>query len=238
MSETESRANPVAKRVTEFAKRDMRKTIVVRQNYNNDIDDIASDYYYPNDALYIIDGFESIQYAEEYPIVKYRCDENASIHREGEACLNSFVKSITVSIARHGRKVGFSGQVHCKKTTEDVVVYYTDNVGINHAIVQHELYSILLQKPNLVISPEGVLIFYTENDIIATVGCNNGCHVLSGTGHAVDVEMKTVENIEVCDNYCKVLLVDYEKNEHEVGLMFELDATARQLIKPKILLDF
>jgi len=102
-----------------------------------------------------------------------------------------------------------SGKLDCENTDYDTVVYYTDHAGINHAIIQHDICWFLLQKPNLVVSPEGVLVFFTDKKIIATVGCNNGYHWIDG--HVIDVEGKSIKNIEVYDDYCKVILLDDKK---------------------------
>ena len=189
---------------------------------------------FAENALVIMDGWEMEiwQYAEEYPIVKYRCNEDSIAYLDGYSWLNSFVESITVSTALYGKKAGFgSGKLDCENTDYDTVVYYTDHAGINHAIIQHDLCWFLLQKPNLVVSPEGVLVFFTDKEIIATVGCNNGYYWISG--NVIDIKDKTIENIEVCDDYCKVILLDDNESEVCFSLKFDFDVTTHQMLCPK-----
>lgn len=216
MANEVSRVIPVAKRITEFKTEDMKKPVSM------------------------VDGWGIVRYAEEFPIVHYTCDELECVYLEGGFRLNSFIESITVSAVRIGKKAYLRScelvseddvVVESERTDYDVVVYYTDHVGINHEIIQHDLHWFLLQKPNLVVSPEGVLIFFTDKQIIATVGCNNSYHWIDG--HVIDVEGKTIKNIEVCDDYCKVILLDDKKVEQCFSLKFDFDVTSYQILVPK-----
>lgn len=209
MSKEVTKVVPVAERIIEFGTEDVKNGLV------------------------IVDGWNIVKYSEEYPIVHYKCDEVACVYLEGGFRLNSFIENITVSTALCGEKACFgSGKLSCENTDYDTVVYYTDHVGINHAIIQHDICWFLLQKPKLVVSPEGVLVFFTDKEIIATVGCNNSYHWING--HVIDVEGKTIKNIEVCDDYCKVILLDDKKVEHNISLKFDFDVTSYQILNPKI----
>lgn len=231
MAKEVSKIIPVAERIIEFGTEDIRKNdsiihcsdeLISEEEWNE----------FAGNALVIVDGWHIVQYAEEYPIVHYKCDESASCYLGPDFRLNSFIESITVSTACYGKKAWFgSGKLSCENTDYDTVVYYTDHAGINHAIIQHDICWFLLQKPNLVVSPEGVLVFFTDKQIIATVGCNNSYHWIDG--HVIDVEGKTIKNIEVCDDYCKVILLDDKKAEHCFSLKFDLDATSYQILNPK-----
>ena len=226
-----SKVIPIAERIIEFGTKDIRKNDSIVHSSEALISkrDWAE---FAKNALVIVDGWHIVQYAEEYPIVRYKCDENASVYLEGGFRLNSFIESITVSTACYGKEASFgSGNLSCENTDYDTVVYYTDHAGINHAIIQHDICWFLLQKPNLVVSPEGVLVFFTDKQIIATVGCNNGYHWIDG--HVIDVEGKTIKNIEVCDNCCKVILLDNDEVEHCFCLKFDFDVTSYQLLNPK-----
>lgn len=231
MAKEVSKVIPVAERIIEFGTKDIRKNdsiihlsdeLISEKDWNE----------FARNALVIVDGWHIVQYAEEYPIVHYKCDESASCYLGPDFRLNSFIESITVSTACYGKKAWFgSGKLSCETTDYDTVVYYTDHAGINHAIIQHDICWFLLQKPNLVVSPEGVLVFFTDKQIIATVGCNNSYHWIDG--HVIDVEGKTIKDIEVCDDYCKVILLDDNKAEHCFSLKFDLDATSYQILNPK-----
>lgn len=76
------------------------------------------------------------------------------------------------------------------------------------------------------------MVFFTSEEIIATVDCNNGYYWIDG--NFSDVEGKTIKNIEVCDDYCKVILLDDEKTEHCFSLKFEFDITRHQIFYPKV----
>lgn len=210
MAEQVAKIIPVAERIIEFGTEDFRK----------------------NSSLVIVNGWHIEQYAEEYPIVKYKCDESACCYLGPDFRLNAFIESITVSTALNGKDAWFgTGKLTCENTDYDTVVYYTDHAGINHAIIQNDICWFLLQKPNLVVSPEGVLVFFTDKQIIATVACNNSYHWIGG--HVIDVDGKTIKDIEVCDGYCKVILLDDNEVEYNFSLTFDFDVTSYQILNPK-----
>lgn len=231
MAKEVSKVIPIAERIIEFGTDDFRKNASSTHLSKELISDEELGKFAEN-ALVIMDGWNVVQYAEEYPIVHYQCNENACIYLEGGARLNSFIESITVSAALYGKRAGFgSGKLSCENTDYDVVVYYTDHAGINHAIIQHDICWFLLQKPKLVVSPEGVLVFFTDKEIIATLACNNSYYWING--HLIDVEGQTIKNIEVCEDYCKVILLDDSEVEHSFSLKFDFDGTSYQILNPK-----
>ena len=188
-----------------------------------------------NAPLKIVDCWNQTMYRYpfECPIVRYQCDENSICALDGDPHLNSFVESITVSIVQRGRAVKLgSEKTHTKSVKADVVVYYTDHFGINHSFFQNDINQLLLKKANLVVSPEGVLVFFTDKEIIATLACNNGHYWISG--HFIDVEGKTVKDIKVCKNYCKVILLDKEGVKHNFKLKFDFDLASYQVLIPKV----
>lgn len=188
-----------------------------------------------NAPLKIVDCWNQTMYRYpfECPIVRYQCDENSICALDGDPHLNSFVESITVSIVQRGRAVKLgSEKTHTKSVKADVVVYYTDHFGINHSFFQNDINQLLLEKANLVVSPEGVLVFFTDKKIIATLACNNGYYWISE--HFIDVEGKTVKDIKVCKNYCKVILLDKEGVKHNFKLKFDFDLASYQVLIPKV----
>ena len=231
MAKEVSKIIPVAERIIEFGTNDIRKNDSIIHFSDELISEKEWDEFAGN-ALVIVDGWHIVQYAEEYPIVHYKCDEVASVYLEGGFRLNSFIESITVSTACYGKKAWFgTGKLSCENTGYDTVVYYTDHNGINHSVIMNDLCWFLLQKPKLVVSPEGVLIFFTDKQIIATVDMK---HYHWIDGHIIDVEDKNIKNIEVCEDYCKVslntVIPDYIQ---EYSLKFDFDIAAHQMIKPK-----
>ena len=188
-----------------------------------------------NAPLKIVDCWNQTMYwyPFECPIVRYQCDENSICALDGDPHLNSFVESITVSFVQRGKKFEHvSEKTHTKRVKADVVVYYTDHFGINHSIFQNDINQLLLEKANLVVSPEGVLVFFTDKKIIATLACNNGYYWISE--HFIDVEGKTVKDIKVRKNYCKVILLDKEGVKHNFKLKFDFDLASYQVLIPKV----
>lgn len=209
MTQEVSKTIPIAERIIDFKSKDSSK------------------------PLNIINGWHILKYEKEKPIIHYRCDPVASLFLEGGFHLNSFIESITVSTALHGEKAWFDPDgLRYNYTDCDSIVYYTDHVGINHAITQHDIYWFLLQKPNLIVSPEGVLVFFTDKQIIATVDCNTAYHWIDG--HLIDVKDKTIKNIEVCDSYCKVILIDDKKVEQCFSLTFDFNIASYQPLDPNV----
>lgn len=99
----------------------------------------------------------------------------------------------------HGKRISLnSGKMESEITDCDTVAYYEDNIGNCRAIDQYDIFRLLFKKPHLVVSPEGVLIFYTDNKILATIDCQ---HYYWIDGHAIDVDGKSVVDIEVNVRY-------------------------------------
>lgn len=127
---------------------------------------------FAENALVFTDGNIIYQYAEEYPICYYYCSNKSMLQPEN--FLNTFIESISVSIADYGKKVSVgTGKVVEKLCSMDAVVYYTDRIGIKHAVVQNDIIKFLLKKPKLLVSTDGVLVFYTAKEILATIDCNH-----------------------------------------------------------------
>lgn len=230
MAEKESKVIQVAERIIEFRTEDIRENPSITYNSEDLISENDWSEFAKN-ALVIMDGYNIFQYAEEYPIVKYKSNDLANCYY-GKDFLNSFVKSITVSTALYGKKASFcTGKLSRENTSDNTVAYYTDRTGINQAILQHDIYCFLLQKPKLVVSPEGVLVFFTDKHIIATINCNDSYYWIDG--NVISVGNKTIKDIEVCDEYCKVILLDNEKVEYNFSLKFDFDVSSYQALNPK-----
>lgn len=230
VSKQEEKIIPKAVRIVDFTKEDRREnTTVVHLSESLITPEMWQKF--AEEALVFIDGWNILQYAEEIPIVMYQCDELACYLMQPDYRLNSFIKSITVSTALQGKRFSVgSGKMEGKITDCDTVVYYEDNFGILHGVIQHDIYRILIKKPELVVSPEGVLIFYTDNEILATVDCQ---HYYWINGHVIDVDDKKIVDIEVCEDCCKVILAKDGVNQ-EFKLKFSFDMTAHIMIQPEV----
>lgn len=122
-------------------------------------------------SLLFSDGQYMTHYMDEYPIVLYQCDESACFEMDPEYRLNSFVKSIHLSIADAGKRYCLTSgnSVESRYVGQDVIAYYEDNYGNLKLIEQDKIITFLFQKPELVVSPEGVLVFYTDREMLVTL---------------------------------------------------------------------
>lgn len=224
MAKKVSKVTPV-ERIIEFNSEDFRENPSIT-TFSEDLISEEDWKNFAENALVLIDGWDILQYAEEYPIVKYEWKED--ILKPGGPSLNSFIESITVSAASKGKRFSVgTGKISSKITDCDVVVYYTDNTGICHTVIQHDIFYFLLKKPNLVVSPEGMLIFFTDKQILATVDCNHYYWIDD------DVKEKQIKDIAVCNDFCKITLTD-EKAEYNYSLKFNVNIAKRQMICPEI----
>lgn len=222
---------PVAKRIVEFKESDLRLNPTIVHLDEKLVSEEAWNQF-AQDALHIVNGWDIVQYAEEYPIVRYQCDEEKSCYLDPDFCLNSFIEQITVSAGMYGKKVSMgSGRVSCNNTDGDIAVYYTDHAGINYAVIQHDIYMFLLRKPELVVSTEGMLIFYTEDKILATFDCFHYYWI----HHRINMISKVIKRIEVHEDYSIIILEDKEKGEQKFSLKFKIQMTEHQCICPEII---
>lgn len=222
----------IAERITEFSEKDFRT--------NSNIVHLSEDLLSEKDwnkfaekALVFTHGRDIFQYAEEYPIVKYQCSPK-SPYQLPDCRLNSFVHSITVSTATYGNKFSVdSGKMKSEIADYDTVVYYEDEFGIKRGIFQEDICRFLLKKPKLVVSPEGMLIFFTEREILATVDC---CHYCWIGDNSIDMTCRIIKDIEVCNNFCKVTLISMVEKDFEFyySLKFNFDFSEHQMICPKV----
>ncbi len=123
-------------------------------------------------ALVISDGRDVYQYADEYPIVKYTGEVKSDNGCCLEDQLNTFINSVTVSTVMNG--IHFSlkkREMKGKYTGEKTVAYFEDSIGRLNEIPVYDIQRILMKKPNLVVSSDGILVFYTAKECIATIDC-------------------------------------------------------------------
>lgn len=231
----------VAERIIEFSKDDFCENISLSE-FSEDIvtkkmlEDFAAK------ALVLVDCTDILQYANEYPIVVYQCADDSIMP---EPCLNSFIMNIAVSTGVSGKRFSVdSGKIEEEITDFDTIAYYEDSFGIKHQIIQYDICKFLLKKPKLVISEEGVLVFYTEDEILATTDCQQYVWV------RWDDTIKnctSIENIIAYKEYCEVTLIEgddkylydefvelYKAPRHVLHLNFDLNVAEHNMINPKI----
>lgn len=225
---------PKVERIVEFTEEDFRENLGVTLFDESLIKDETWQEFSDN-ALVITDGNTIYQYAEEFPIVVYRCSEDAMVMPSSR--LNTFIESITVSTADLGKYFSLDKRdMKWEYTGHDTVAYFTDNTGRCIAIQQNDIFRFLLKKPNLVISKEGLLVFFTERTILATSDCEHYAWV-----NDVDTDNGIIKGIDVCDGYCTVNLEDTEKIDkdgnplkYSYKLQFTVDMVDHGMIKPKV----
>lgn len=224
---------PEVERIVEFSERDIRENPHITLFNESSINDETWQKFADN-VLVFTDGSTVYQYAEEFPIVVYRCGEDAMVMPNSR--LNTFIESITVSTACHGKCFSLNKRdMEWKYTGPDTVAYFIDNIGRRIIIKQYDIIRFLLRKPNLVISNEGLLVFFTEKNILVTCDCNHYAWV-----HDIDTNNCIIKGIDVYEEYCIVNLEDTKdyningnplKYTYELG--FTIDMVDREMIKPK-----
>lgn len=221
----------IAERIIEFEENDF----IINPKITGIAESLSTEAYwqiFADNALTFTDGNGIFQFAEEYPIVRYQCKDEVDLMPD--RCLNAFVKSITVSSTMYGKKFSISaGKVKEEKFDSKTVVYYEDNIGRRYAVLQYDIIKFLLRKPKLVVSSEGVLIFFTKDTILATNDCEHYAWV-----HGINTEHSVIEDVELFEKYSCVCLVDTEEgnelNKYHYKLQFDIDMRDSGMIKPRV----
>lgn len=242
MAKRVSKVVPIAERIIDFSK-DAFLEIIPPSNFPESTVTKEMLEEFAEKALVLVDGTDILQYANEYPIVVYQCNEDicyADIQPEPR--LNSFVLNIIVSTGVDGKRYSVdSGKIEEEPTGFDTIAYYVDPVGIKHQIIQYDICKFLLKRPNLVVSEEGVLVFYTEDEILATTDCQQYAWVRWDNTIA---NCTNIENIIAYKEYCEVTLtegedvyddfgkISAESPRHVLALNFNLKIADHNMIKP------
>lgn len=109
-------------------------------------------------------------YLDEYRLYSYKCSDDCGLIPTN--FLNSFVESITVSA------------VNSDEFGPEIKVYFTDTIGRKMEIPQHDIFTFLLKKPKITVSAEGLLLFYTNKEVLVTLDCNHYAWVRVNTEKA------------------------------------------------------
>lgn len=221
----------IAERIIEFEEKDFITNPGITGGAENLITEEDWQTFADN-VLTFTDGNCIFQFAEEYPIVRYQCKDEVDLMPDRR--LNAFIKSITVSSTMYGKEFSISaGKVIEKRIGLKTVVYYQDNIGRRYAIPQVDIIKFLLRKPKLVVSSEGVLIFFTKDTILATNDCEHYAWV-----HGINTEHSVIEDVELLKKYSCVCLVDTEEgnelNKYHYKLQFDIDMRDSGMIKPRV----
>ncbi len=232
----------IAERITKFEEKDFIANPRITGVEESLITD-ADWQEFSDKALTFTDGNCIYQFAEEYPIVRYQCKDRFDFIPDKR--LNSFVKSITVSSTMYGKKISISaGKIVEKRIVLRTVVYYENNIGRRYAVPQYDIIKFLLKKPNLVVSSDGVLIFFTQKSIIATTDCEHYAWINPCVwNQGIDTSHSVIQDIEVYRGYCRVCMIDtteVDENDkpikHSFKLWFDIniDMQDSYMIKPYV----
>lgn len=202
---------PRAERVVEFDDDDYRENPKVTSCSPSLITPEDWEDFDENSLILDSDG-EVLQIAEEFPIVIYQC-ENSDVILPAPK-LNNFIESITVSVCNLGMKYWFEkGKIETCAFGDEVIAYYTDTFGRYIIIDQYDIHRFLLKKPKMTISKDGLLIFYTQREVLVTLDCDHYAWV------GIDTETKPIDSIEVIDGKNIVRLKPSYKPGKKKGTM-------------------
>lgn len=174
------------------------------------------------------------EFYEEDPMVRWYVEE--TVFNEGENNLNGFVHSVTVSAVRGNRMEFDSHVAKVNKTVHEIVEYITNPWGVSTEIYWHPLYEFLLRKPELTVTNEGVLLFYTEDCIIATLDCNCG-HVMCASEFKSSLKNENITGIEEItvaedgSNVIKFKTCDNQEAKHKLSVKFDFFSDIKVVIK-------
>ena len=200
----EKKKFPIVERVIEFSEAAYIENPQVTMCAENIISEKEWEQFEEN-SLVLVDGNNIYQYCSEYPIVVYCCSSDAGLGSNSR--LNGFIQNITVSTVCEGKHFSIKKrEMPFEFVGPTTVAYITDNIGRHNIIPNYQIFKMLLKKPKLVLSSEGLLIFYTEKYILATNDCEHYTYV------DIDTDNCIINAIEVCDDYCVVCTTkeDYE----------------------------
>lgn len=224
---------PKVERIIEFSDEDFKENIEVTASARSLITKEDWEKFEDN-SLVVVSGNDVYQYAEEFPIVVYRSSEE-------DESINAFVEKIVVSTADLGKRFSLKKwKMKEEFTGPDTVAYFEDSFGRNIVIDTYDVSQILFKKPKAVLSSEGIIIFFTEREILATTNCEHYAWV-----NDIDTENAKIKSIGVCNGYCIVNLQSTEEtDENDDGekvvsecsykLQFDIDMLSRGLIIPKV----
>lgn len=164
-------------------------------------DTLSEEYLEKLELIYLTYMSDSLsQLTDAYPIVEYYSDNSDA--------LNRFVESITVAIVS-GKKVSFGKKCMTQEDIieDEVIAYITTPENVSTAICNDDLCKMLYLKPELTVSPEGVLLFYTPTTLYATIDCVWGNIVdVEELAEAVKNEdITSISNISIADDGSTVI---------------------------------
>ena len=191
--------------------------------------DFSSKSAFQHEVTYV-DGLSLKHAMGMTPVVQYRCKLEKGMKEIPS--LNAFIKSITVAKATTVLEFQYEDTkgVFTGKNEESRIVYCETKNNLFFAISQLNVIQIVNEIPNLVVSSEGVLLFYTENEILATSDCNQYVIITNGI---IDLKGRKVKNITLGVKGCAVHFIDQENKVYAYSLTFSFDMALNNVIVPR-----
>lgn len=151
---------------------------------------------------------ETIQVTKEQCIHELYCENSP---------LNNYIQTITYSKVVH--------KDSSRKGEE--IIYYTDTKFHSKELELSGICNMLRNGANTVVTPEGVILMYESNVIVATIDCFTEKFILV---KEIDPQIKEIEQIEVDyeqgKTFVDCVLNDQTKVKKEV--LFTFDFTAKE----------
>lgn len=214
---------PVAERITTFAKDDSVKcnNILGKTNVSLEENEL-----FDQRALRYISGNEIYQFAEEEKVVLYRCKKDSNL--AGKGYLNPFAKEIIVADVKHGRKVSVYGTFIQSIYIEKARIAYYKTIGNEkREIKPYPLSRFLFNIPDIFLTSEGVLLFYSKDKMLATVDLEHFAWIY------MPIEDSTIEKVDEWAGNPLVTLKDSKGNTFNYNIVFYVKKGNYGCIEPK-----
>ena len=182
------------------------------------------------ELIYLTRMDESVsQITDAYPLVKY--------YSENTNKLNRFVESITVSVVS-GTRLTFDEKFNGIEeiVDDEVVAYITNPFNVSTEIYYNDLCKLLYQKPELTVTNEGVLLFYTPTTLFATLDCKSG-NIIGVNELAKEVEIDAdakISSISVDDDgntKIKFKKKNGKTETHSLSMLFDFFSESGVTVK-------
>lgn len=226
---------PVAVRQIEFCNDDCLET------HFNEVESVLSDEETEgivSETFEIQDTMEGsvIRVTSEYPIVRYYRQESQNYLGMG---LNGFVDEVIVSVIG-GYEFNCNERFEPVKEIigDQVIAYRIDPFNVRKAIINYDINNFLKKKPQIVVSISGAILFYNEEEIMATLNCDtpNIVSIEDILEAAHFVKPKLSEEFKITEITKNVITISYiQKIELESGNYKEEEQKVD--IKYKVLVD-
>lgn len=184
-----------------------------------------------------------IQVTSEYPMVVYYRQDSQNYTLMG---LNGFVEEVYVSVIG-GYKIRFDKKLEPSKEiiANQLIAYTVDSYGVAKAIINYDIDNFLKKKPQIVVTPSGAILFYNEEEIMATLNCDAPNIVsIDDVLEAVNFEKPMLsEDFKISEITQDVIIInyiqsielesgDYKTEERKVNINYEvlIDALERNAV--------